>query len=75
MVMVQFRSPEDFPVVMLVWKLCHVPLLLVANVTVSVWLVFVSVTFIPTAVLSLMFVLSLPGFCLSVVGHVFVQFR
>ena len=58
----------------LVWKLCHVPELLVANVAVSVWFVFTSFTVSPTAGLSLCGVdVSLVGCSPVAVGHVFVQ--
>ena len=73
MVMVQFIfAPLDSDP--LVWKLRHVPEEFVANVAVSVWLVFTSFMVSPTAGLSLCGVgVSLVGCSPVAVGHVFVQ--
>ena len=67
---VQLTAPPR-AMLLFVWKLCHVPLLLVANVTFSVWLVFASFTVRPTAGFSLWFVLSLVGCSPVAVGFVF----
>ncbi len=70
---VQLTVPPRATLV-LVWKLCHVPDELVANVTFMVWLVFASFMVAPTAGLSLIFVELLVGCSPVAVGQLFVQF-